>query len=445
MRRRRPALAPGHERRTAVGVVFLVGLVALCAFVFSGGVQRTTATRGSEVRAIVPTTARLADGTDVRVHGVRVGRVKETELLPGGRSSSVTMVVTDDALPVYRDARARVAWRSLLGGNYALELDPGTPSSGELGDQPIPLTHSESQVEVDEILAGIQRRERSGLRTTLSEVPRAFTDPQALASTLDAVADGAPDLAAGIGAVRGSRRGDLRRLVANTSLATAALDVPGDLTSLVEGGAVATGVTARRSAEIEQSFARAAGLLPRVRRTARMLDVALEAADPLLADLRTAAPSLAPALATLRPALTEADELLADAVPLVRNLRPAARSLAAAARDARPLVDQLLPIVRRIGAPILADLAKPDPVTKKPTYQMIGSAVSALDAAAGAFDQVSHYVSLTAGGGERIVDSLPCRTYFGTPDPAELATCEDLNEYLQKLLPLGPGKAKGRR
>jgi phospholipid/cholesterol/gamma-HCH transport system substrate-binding protein len=431
---------------TRLGVITAVFALGFCAFVFSGTFQHVTAPGGTRAAAVFNSTARLAKGMPVRVGGVVVGRVDKVGLDPGKRSATVQMILQHEALPLYRDARADLRWRTALGANYSIELDRGSPAAGRLADLRIPESRTSSQVEVDQILSAIQAPERSGLKTTLTELPRALADKRQPAGALSALANASPQLSRGLSAVRGQQRGDLARLVANTARTVAAMSAePARVSDLIEGGAGTVAVTARRSGDIQRTIADSAAVLPRVTNTLQRLDHTLQVADPVIADLRSAAPAVAPTLTRLRPAVTEADALLADAKPLVQRLRPAAKALAGAARAARPLVDELQPILARVDERILADLAKPDPVSGRPTYQMLGPTVASLDAAAAGYDSVSHFVTLTPGGGERAIDSLPCRTYFGQPHSPKSITCESLDQLLHGMPPLGPQMTKRSR
>jgi ABC-type transporter Mla subunit MlaD len=170
-----------------------------------------------------------------------------------------------------------------------------------------------------------------------------------------------------------------------------------------------------------------------MRATLARINATLKIADPLIAQLRKAAPDVVPAVSRLRPVVTEANGLLTDASPLVSSLRPAARSLAVAAREARPVVEALKPILARTEDTILADLAKSDPVTGRATFQMIGPTVASLNAVSAGYDKVSHFVALTPGGGERAMDPLPCKTYFVQPGSKQLVACQTLDEFLQGL------------
>jgi phospholipid/cholesterol/gamma-HCH transport system substrate-binding protein len=427
-----------------IGVVTVAAVVAITVVVFAGGVQRIRERKGEPVEAVFGNPSRLAVGNPVRVNGAVQGRVKKITLDPGGRTSTVRMEVFEDSLPLYRNATATINMRIALGGNFVVNLDPGTPGAGELRAQRIPLSQTGGQTEVDEILSNLRDTERRGMRTMLAELPKALRDDHALERALASVADVSPSLRTGVRALRGERDGDLRRLVQSTARAVGALaEETEPLRSVVEGGAVTLETTARRAADIQATIERADQILPRVITTLRLLDSTLATADPVVSLLRRPAPAIAPTVARLRPTVVDADRLLRLARPLLASLRPASAALARAARAGHPLLDELTPSLQRLDDNILPDLAKPDPVTGRGTHQMIGPTLSGLGAAAAGVDNISHMVALAAGGGERAIDTSPCRTYFTDPTAQQIAACRSIAETLNRLLHYNP--LPGRR
>jgi phospholipid/cholesterol/gamma-HCH transport system substrate-binding protein len=437
-----------HGSHRVLGAIVLLLAVGFCGLVFSGTLRSVTQPGGTRVQATFATTARMPVGARVRVHGVDVGRVDAKQLDPGGRTSTVTLVVDGDALPLHRDATVAIHWRTILGGNYQVVLDPGTAAAGPLGSARIPASQTSTQVEADDLLSALREQERGGIATMLTELPHALSDAPAPRRALDAVAAAGPDLAGGLKALRGEDRDDLQDLVGSAARTVAALDTAGPtLTDVVEGGAGTLGVTARRAADVQATITASARIAPNVRTTIRQLQATLRLADPVLAELDGVAPAVAPTLTRLRPVVTQASALLGDARPLLRDLRPAASALAGAAQDGRPLLHDVEPALKRADETILPDLAKPDKISRRPTYQMIGSTVAALDAAAAGYDAVSHFVALTPGAGERALDTLPCRTYFGDAASPKLIACQQLSQYLPTLFgaPSQPPTRKARR
>ncbi len=433
--RRRPKSPPS----TIVGIALLALVTLVTVLTFAGFFQKVTERDGTTVKARFANTGLLHSGMFVRVKGVQQGKVKKISLDPGGRTATVEMSVYSDSLPLYDDAKASIGFRNVLGGNYVVNLDRGSASKGKLPGDLIPEDQTSSQVEVDEILAAIKENERKGLRTTLEELPRSLQDPAAPAAALDSVAKASPTLAAGLNTAQGEQPGDLRRLVANASRVTAALDRESDgVEDVIEGGGATLGTTAEHRVAVQNTLSRAAVVMPSVRQTLDRLDDTLEGADTLVRNLRQPAGEIAPTVRALRPTVLEADHLLRRARPLVRSLRPTVRSLASAAKAGRPLLDELKPSITRVDETVLPDLAKRDKTSGRTTYEMIGPTAANLNSVSSAVDQNGHLVSLGLGAGDKFVESIPCRLYFADPTAEQLIGCASATDILNSVFSYNP-------
>lgn len=430
------------------GLVTLTVVLGGSGLVASGLLKSVFSQHGKTVSAVFTDTAQLRKGAQVRESGIQVGRVKKITVNHGGRTATVEMGVFKEGFPLYMNATAAIRYKTALGGSLIVDLDRGTPAAGELSPRVIHAARTQSQVEVDEIISILRGQTRAGLRTLLAEVPRALSDRAAPAGALRTLADVSPGVSRGVGAVRGEREGDLRRLVARIASTMRALDSPIDVRDLVQGAATTLEATARRRADVRTTIGELARVQPRVVATLARLDGTLAVADPVIARLRGPAAQVAPTVARLRPTVAQADVLLRDARPLLHSLRPAAASLAAAARFGAPLLRELEPSLTRLDAQILPGLAERSPVTKRATYEMIGPALAGLGPAiAGHYDQRGHYVRFPASGSERSLGGHPCRTYFTDPEApgsvpgvenGALIECEALDQALQTLFP-SPG------
>lgn len=78
---------------------------------------------GYELEAEFGTTGGLSVGDDVRISGIKVGRIIRQELDPITYAARI-VISLDDSIRVPADSSARITAASLLGGNY-LELIPG--------------------------------------------------------------------------------------------------------------------------------------------------------------------------------------------------------------------------------------------------------------------------------------------------------------------------------
>ena len=81
---------------------------------------------GYQIAAEFGSTGGLSIGDDVRVSGIKVGRVTAQQLDPITYVAKISMAI-DPAIKIPSDSTARITAASLLGGNY-LELMPGAAS-----------------------------------------------------------------------------------------------------------------------------------------------------------------------------------------------------------------------------------------------------------------------------------------------------------------------------
>ena len=89
---------------------------------------------------------------------MEVGKVTKVEPKDGG-AAEVTMELKDDALPIHDDARAQIRSRIFLEGNFFVDIQPGSPSAGDLDDgSTLPITQTAHQRDA----AGHPRRAQLG-------------------------------------------------------------------------------------------------------------------------------------------------------------------------------------------------------------------------------------------------------------------------------------------
>jgi virulence factor Mce-like protein len=120
------------------------------------------------VAAVFASGAQLVAGDDVTIDGFRVGRVESLRPVPKG--AEAVLQLHADYAPLYRDARAMVKSKNLLGETY-VELSRGTPGSGPLPDGGgIDLGHTLVPVEIDQVLNVLDADTRQRLALLLGEL-----------------------------------------------------------------------------------------------------------------------------------------------------------------------------------------------------------------------------------------------------------------------------------
>lgn len=110
----------------AIGLFVVLAAAAFVAFAWA----RTGAGEGQGGTSLVarfPNIAGVTLGTDVKVAGVKVGRVTALSLDPGSYQAVITLSV-DPGLKLPVDSSAAVTSEGLLGGNY-IALTPGAEAA----------------------------------------------------------------------------------------------------------------------------------------------------------------------------------------------------------------------------------------------------------------------------------------------------------------------------
>ncbi len=423
-------------------------LLAIVALVLYSGFTKHVPLSGRGGTTVTADVARLANvrvGTNVRVHGVNVGRVERVGRAPDGRGARIVMRLDGDQdVRPRADARASIWWRTLLGRNMYVDLDPGSPSAPPLVGA-IPRSRTRTQVELDEVVQALDGDARRSTRTALAETARGTGDPQAIGRAIDAAGPAADALRRGLPGVRGTRPGDLSTLVAQWRLTAARLARSrADLAALVDRGSVALGVGAARSAELGSALEQAPAALRRLHAGARRLRTTLDELDPVARAARPGVRALPATTAAARPALRALDRTLDDAAPLLRDLRPAVRSLARTATVARPLVRELQPTLDRTDQHLLPWLVQRDPVTRRRNVDMVGPTFAGVDSATAQFDVLGNVVRFSPQPGERPTTILPCTTFLTDPTQQQKLDCNVLLRTLEAAFGAG-GVGAGAR
>ena len=112
------------QRNMLEAVMGAIVLLTAVAFVSLGyEAANIRGTDGYELEAEFGATGGLSVGDDVRISGIKVGRISRQELDPVSYAARIVMSL-DERIRIPADSSARITVASLLGGNY-LELIPG--------------------------------------------------------------------------------------------------------------------------------------------------------------------------------------------------------------------------------------------------------------------------------------------------------------------------------
>jgi len=137
---------------TVVKLSIFVLVTGLCTLLVGNTLYRPLGQPTTTYRAAFTDVVGLKQGSDVRIAGVRVGRVDSLELT--GDHATVTFEVTDDqTLPA--DVTAHVRYADLLGARY-IALLPGHSERELPEDALIPLARTQPAVDLTALFNGFQ-------------------------------------------------------------------------------------------------------------------------------------------------------------------------------------------------------------------------------------------------------------------------------------------------
>lgn len=309
----------------AIAIVFIVIFTIGPYLAFTKHVPFTS--YGYEVHATFANSANIAKNSPVRIAGVDVGKVISAER--DGDATKVTFTVDGSGRPIHDDAFAAIRPRIFLEGNFFIDLTPGSPSAPELDSGgTIPVSHTSTAVQLDEVLTALQSPVRADLSrllesygTALTNEPTAEEDltqlPEVKGRTGAEALNGALKYGGDAGrygaqvadAFLGTQQRDLSRLVAGASRTFSAFAArESDLQGLIDNFNVFTGALAAQSANLTA--------------TINLLAPTLKVTKASLVNLNRTLPPLRTYAIVLTPAVAELPDLISASKPFLAQVRP---------------------------------------------------------------------------------------------------------------------------
>jgi phospholipid/cholesterol/gamma-HCH transport system substrate-binding protein len=437
----------GLDPRALLGLSVLIAGTLLWVLAFTGGINGLFAGSTHTLKADFGSIEDIVSNDPVRVNGVQVGSVSGTQVDRDGTGATVTISLSSDAPTIYRDAHANILWRTALGANDAISIDPGTRSAGRLGSATLPRSQDTNQVELDQITqSAFQGGAPSGTQTLLKQLAVGFsTTPQILSNDFNTLARVAPAANVGIDAVRGEIPDiDLKNLVRNAGQAAKAITVGTDgseTRQFVESLATTLSSLGASPSNLRGTIDQLAPVSENLRATFVDVEAVSNHLRPLVKKLTPVVPQVAPTLAYLHPVLDHADTLLHDALPLLHQLKPTVDSVADTAKVGVPVIDALNPSLERLETDILPALGEKYPEDgDRPVYSLIGGTLDQLNIA-NFYNSTGNLANFTFGPenlqGTQI---LPCTLDFSGED---LLVCESLADTLSEVVTGGTSLLQG--
>jgi len=333
---------PPSPGRIAAMVGFTLSVAALLMFLWvSFGGTLPLRPEGYRFKADFPEAALLVKEADVRMAGVNIGKVKDKELGPGGRTTRVTIELDHRFAPIGRDARAVLRQKSLLGETY-VEITPGSPGDKKLPDGgTLPDTSVDQSVQLDEVFRVFDPPTRRAFQEWLHEAGIATSGTFARDFN-DSLGNAAPFFTGGADLLRplAEQEVALRRVFRDTGRVFTAVSREDDnLRGLITGGEATFGALASRDQALADTFQIFPTFLRETRATVNRLESFARNTDPLVRDLREPARDLAPTLRDLGDLSPDLETLFNHIHPLVRASRTGVPAATRFLRGAEPVLE----------------------------------------------------------------------------------------------------------
>ena len=311
---------PPSIGRIAAMVGFALSVAALLMFLWvSFGGTLPLRPESYRFKAAFPEASLLVKEADVRMAGVNIGKVKQKELGPGGRSTVVEMEIDHRFAPIGQDAHAILRQKSLLGETY-VEITPGTPGAKKLADGgTLPSAQIDNSVQLDEVFRVFDPRHAEGVpavapRGGNRHQRRLRARLQRLARERGTVLHGRRQPAAAAGRAGGRRSAGVVRDTGRVFHAVSREN--GELSGLIANGNATFGALASRDDALAETFQIFPTFLRETRATVR-------AARGVRQEHRPAgAATWLSRRATSRPTLRDLGALAPDLETLFNHIHP---------------------------------------------------------------------------------------------------------------------------
>ena len=334
----------------ALGIGLLLGTLVAASGDEGGGYR---------VRAIFDNASFVIPGEDVKVAGVKVGRIDDIDLTRDNKAAVVLLIDDPAFQPFRRDAHCQIRLQSLIGEQY-VECEPTRPNKSgtplakplpEIGSGPgegqhlLPVDNNTTPVAVDLINNIYRLPQREGWRLIINELGAGLAgNGPRLRAAVRRANPALKEFDRVIAILAGQDR-LLARLVEESDAVLKPWAARRKETAGFIDHAGATAVAAaERGEDIERNFEKLPPFLRELRPTADRLAAFAEQMTPALLSLDAQAPAINETVARLGPfvdAATPAVTSLADFAERGRSVFPAIRPLI---RDLHELSQPLRPL-----------------------------------------------------------------------------------------------------
>jgi phospholipid/cholesterol/gamma-HCH transport system substrate-binding protein len=343
--------------RIATMALFALSCVGLLLFLWlSFGGTMPFNPQGYRVQVAFPNAFDLADQADVRIAGVSVGKVVETQRDASINRTLATIQIDNQYAPIRKDTTAILRQKTLLGETY-VELTPGSahspplPDGGRLANaQVVPA------VQLNQIFNTFDPTTRAAFRQWQKAIAVAVTGN---GQNLNDVLGNLPPFAVNFSQllqVLEIQHSAVISLVQNGGTTFAALNRdPAALRTLITAGDATFGELARNNTDLAEVIHVFPTFLTQSRLTMADLETFSKNADPVVRNLIPSAQKLKPTLAAVNQLAPDLRTLFVKLGPLVTASQTGLPATERILKGLGPnaLLDQLGPFLEQLN-PILS-------------------------------------------------------------------------------------------
>lgn len=350
-----------QRRHLRLGVTLYVGIAVLLGILAIKPMLTSTLASGETMTAEFDSSYKLRKyDSSVKVAGIEVGKV--TKIEDTDRNTViVTMKVDGDVVEsLGSEPTARVEPRTVLGGRYAIEVEPG--GGGDFTGE-IPLENTSTPVELDAVLEALPQTAQESVQGIAGSTGPALENSR---ESLSKLLRQAPDVLAPGGRVVRAAQGnrpqqDLAELVTNLERTATVLTArDGQLDEIVSGLHETSVVLAGHRQALSATVRDLPTTLRQTRTNLTSLSGTFEQLGNTAEDLDPSVPGIVELVDELDPTLDEVKPLLADLKPLLRDARPAVRELVPVAKKGRGVLRDLRgPVLDRVNGPVVDFVLNP--------------------------------------------------------------------------------------
>jgi phospholipid/cholesterol/gamma-HCH transport system substrate-binding protein len=304
--------------------------------------------KGYRVVVAFPEATQLAQEAEIRISGVKVGKVRKKEPNEQTGLTDTTLEIDSRFAPIPRNTRAILRQKTLLGETY-VELTPGSgdrmvPDGGRL-----PPGRVSETVELDEILRTFDPETRQRFSIWMDQQGLAVRG-QAEAIN-DALANLAPfaEQTDDVLVVLDTQSEATKAFIRDTGVVFEALsERQGQLRELIQNSNRVWEAVASRDEALADTFRVLPTFLREGRITTERTTQFARTTDPLIDQLRPAARQLSPLLIDLDGLAPDLNRFFQDLGPLVRVSRRGLPATEQVLDNTRPILARLDPFLRQL-------------------------------------------------------------------------------------------------